>query len=64
MKKFESTFVFGLLYRSNNPGFKTHHNFVHDFKVPRTLSQSARTITAGSLNELNNSLATRFFSRL
>lgn len=32
--------TFGDLYSNNRPGFKTDHNFVQDFRVPRTLSQS------------------------
>lgn len=58
------TFALGLLYNTKRPGLRTHHSFVHDFKVPRILSQSARTTTDGSFNEFNNSLVTLFFSLL
>lgn len=34
--------TFGLLYKSSKPGFSIHHNFVHDFNVPRTCNEAMR----------------------
>ena len=36
------TFCLWLLYKISNPGFSTHHSFVHDFSVPRTCKREAK----------------------
>lgn len=51
-------FILGLLYSSNSPGFRTHHSFVHDFKVPRTYKRKRerkyyRTILLNNNNNNN-----------
>ena len=43
------TLALGLLQSSSNPGLRMHHSLVQPLSVPRTFSQSAKTIMLWSL---------------
>ena len=56
------TLALGLLQRRSSPGLRMHQSFVQPLSVPRTLSQSAKTMMLWSLKVDKSSRSTRFFS--